>query len=39
VPISAIGQLCGFKDQAHLTTAFGRIMGTTPGRYRRSLDN
>ena len=28
--------MTGFADQAHFTRAFKRLLGTTPGRYRRS---
>jgi AraC-like DNA-binding protein len=29
--------LCGFADQSHLTRAFARQFGLTPGRYRAAL--
>ncbi len=32
--IAAIAQRCGFADQSHLTRAFRRVTGTTPGSYR-----
>ena len=28
---------CGFSSQSHFTTAFRRLVGTTPGAYRASL--
>jgi AraC-like DNA-binding protein len=37
VPLSSISHLCGFADQAHLTRAFGRTLGYTPGLYARSI--
>jgi AraC-like DNA-binding protein len=37
VPLSSISHLCGFADQAHLTRAFRRTLGYTPGLYARSL--
>lgn len=37
LPIKAIAYDCGFSDQAHLTRAFSRRYGVTPGRYRASL--
>jgi AraC family transcriptional regulator len=30
-----IAQACGFSDQSHLTRAFTRIVGTSPGAWRR----
>lgn len=35
-PIAAIAYEAGFSDQSHLTRAFKRHTGRTPGRYRRS---
>jgi AraC family transcriptional regulator len=29
---------CGFADQSHLTQVFTRIIGTSPGTWRRALD-
>ncbi|WP_419178011.1 helix-turn-helix domain-containing protein [Caballeronia sordidicola] len=26
---------CGLSSQAHMTASFHRVLGTTPGRYRR----
>ncbi len=37
LPLSSISQLCGFADQAHLTRAFKRTLGYTPGFYARSI--
>lgn len=37
----ALGEIAyavGFSSQAHLTTNFRRVIGITPGRFRRSLD-
>jgi AraC-like DNA-binding protein len=30
-----IAKACGFSDQSHLTRAFGQIVGTSPGLWRR----
>lgn len=35
--LSAVAHACGFADQSHFTTAFGRATGTTPGAWRRAL--
>ena len=29
---------CGFADQSHLTQVFTRIVGASPGAWRRALD-
>jgi len=29
---------CGFADQSHLTKVFTRIVGISPGAWRRALD-
>lgn len=38
-PLTAIALACGFGDQPHLTRWFRRVVGTTPGRYRRDVQN
>lgn len=35
--IASVAAECGFADQAHLTRAFKRFRGVTPGQFRRSL--
>jgi AraC family transcriptional regulator len=35
--IAEIAYRCGFANQAHLTLAFGKECGLTPGEYRRQL--
>jgi AraC family transcriptional regulator len=35
--VAEIAYAAGFASQAHLTTSFRRVTGTTPGRFRRSL--
>ena len=35
-PVAAVAQDCGFADQSHLTRAFKRHVGLTPGRFRRA---
>lgn len=36
-PIAAIAYAAGFADQAHLTRAFKKHTGRTPGRYREAV--
>jgi len=36
--LSAIALACGFADQSHLTRCFRRIVGTSPGIWRRIND-
>ncbi len=33
--IAQVASLCGFSSQAHLTLAFRKVCGLTPGEYRR----
>jgi AraC family transcriptional regulator len=35
LPIAEVAIACGFADQAHFTTLFRRIVGTTPAEFRR----
>ena len=35
--ISRVAYQCGFSSQAHLTSAFRKVLGLTPGEYRRGL--
>jgi len=35
--LADVALACGFSSQAHLTTAFHRSLGVTPGGYRRSI--
>lgn len=35
--LAQVAASCGFSSQAHLTTAFQRDLGVTPGEYRRSV--
>jgi AraC family transcriptional regulator len=35
-PLADISLAAGFYDQSHLTKAFRRVVGTTPGRFRRN---
>jgi AraC family transcriptional regulator len=34
--LTEIARACGFSDQPHLTRAFGQIVGTSPGLWRRA---
>jgi AraC family transcriptional regulator len=36
-PLASVAAECGFADQSHLTRVFGRLVGSTPARFRRSL--
>ena len=36
--LSEIAQICGFSDQAHFTRAFRKLVGYTPGMWRRSQE-
>jgi AraC-like DNA-binding protein len=35
IRLSDIAALCGFSDQPHFTRVFKRIVGISPGRWRR----
>lgn len=35
--LAEIAGECGFTDQSHYTKAFRRVLGVTPGRWRRKL--
>jgi transcriptional regulator GlxA family with amidase domain len=34
-PIVEIAGICGFADQSHFSRMFARLMGTSPGAWRR----
>ncbi len=36
LPLAEITYTCGFASQSHMTDAFKRHLGTTPGRYRQT---
>jgi AraC-like DNA-binding protein len=36
--LSEVALACGFGDQSHLTRVFTRLVGTSPGAWRRVLD-
>jgi AraC-like DNA-binding protein len=36
--LSDIALACGFGDQSHLTRVFTRMVGVSPGAWRRALD-
>ncbi len=35
---SSIAVVCGFASQAHFASTFKRVVGVTPGEYRRAID-
>ncbi len=39
LPLVEIASMVGFASQSHLTTAFKKESGTTPGRYRRLMED
>jgi transcriptional regulator GlxA family with amidase domain len=34
MPVSEVGFVCGYADQAHLTREFRKRLGVTPAKYR-----
>ena len=38
MPLSDVAFACGFADQSHLTRVFTRMIGVSPGAWRRALD-
>jgi AraC family transcriptional regulator len=38
IPLCEIAYAAGFSDQSHLTRIFKRVVGTTPGAFRNSID-
>lgn len=38
LPLSEVALVCGFADQSHLTRVFSRSVGTSPGAWRRCLE-
>ncbi len=39
LPLSDIGLMCGFSDQSHFTRTFSRLVGVSPGQWRRMKTN
>ena len=39
LPLADIALSCGFSDQAHMTRMFSRILGVSPGAWRRQRRN
>ena len=37
MPLGEIGLRCGFANQSHFTRVFGRLVGASPGLWRRSV--
>ena len=38
VSLAEVALECGFADQSHFTRVFSRIVGTTPGAWRRTCE-
>jgi transcriptional regulator GlxA family with amidase domain len=36
-PLAEIAGMCGFADQSHFSRVFARMMGTSPGAWRRGI--
>jgi AraC family transcriptional regulator len=36
--LSDVALTCGFANQSHLTRVFTRMVGVSPGAWRRALD-
>ncbi len=36
LPLSKVADECGFADQSHFTKTFTRLLGISPGRWRRN---
>ncbi|WP_034299431.1 AraC family transcriptional regulator [Herbaspirillum sp. RV1423] len=36
LPLAEIAIMCGFSDQSHFSRVFSRLMGTSPGNWRRN---
>jgi transcriptional regulator GlxA family with amidase domain len=36
-PLAEIAGMCGFADQSHFSRVFARMMGTSPGSWRREI--
>jgi AraC-like DNA-binding protein len=37
LPLLEVALACGFTDQSHMTRVFTRIVGVSPGAWRRAL--
>jgi AraC-like DNA-binding protein len=38
VPLSEVALVCGFSDQSHFTRVFTRLVGRSPGTWRRNVE-
>lgn len=39
LPLAEVALICGFADQSHFTRVFARMVGASPGNWRRSVRN